>query len=184
MTKRQINRALFYAGLLAIASIVRGGGVPNVEVTVSDATGKLTYRGKTDGSGVFATGPVAAGNYVVQFKAGNAAVDRNDYAIYAAAGYRRVVADAISGAAFSGAGVAVRLKPTAPTPIIGQVALGGVNALGTKIVNGVRYVLLPPATGDLGPRWVQEGTQAARNVRRIRVDDPNMVKSAPLGMAH
>ena len=78
----------------------------------------------------------------------------------------------------------MRLKPTASTPIIGQVALGGVNALGTKIVNGVRYVLLPPATGDLGPRWVEEGTQAARNVRRIRVDDPDMIKPTPGLTAH
>ena len=184
MTKRQIKQVLFCAGLLLIAPVIRGGGVPNVQVTVSDATGKLAYRGKTDVSGVFATGPIAPGNYVVQFNATKAAVDRNDYAIYAAAGHRRVVADGISGATFAGTGVAMRLKPTVTTPVIGQVVVGGVDALGTKIVNGVRYVLLPPATGDLGPRWVQEGTQAARNVTRIRVDDPNMVKPAPLGMAH
>lgn len=184
MKKTQIKLALFCAGLFAIASIGRGEGVPNVDVTVSDATGRLTYRGKTDANGVFATRPVVAGAYVVQFNAKNARVDQNDYAIYAAAGHRRVVADAISGAKLSGAGVAMRLKPAARTPIIGQVALGGVDALGTKIVNGVRYVLLPPATGDLGPRWVDEGTQAARNVTRIRMDDPDMIKPAPLGMAH
>jgi hypothetical protein len=184
MKKTHIKLPLFCAGVLMIVSAVRGGGVPNVEVTVSDATGRLTYRNKTDASGVFATGPVAAGNYVVQFNAKHAALNRSDYAIYAAAGHRRMIADAISGATFAGAGVAMRLKPTTATPIIGQVAVGGVNALGTKIVKGVRYVLLPPQTGDLGPRWVAEGTQAARNVTRIRVEDANMVKPAPLGMAH
>ena len=184
MNTRHTKFALFCAGFLAIASVVRGGGVSGVEVTVSDATGRLTYRGKTDPNGVFATAPVPAGNYVIQFNAKNATINRNDYAIYAAAGHRRVVADSIAGATLAGGGVAMRLKPTTSTPVIGHVALGGVNALGTKIVKGVRYVLLPPATGDIGPRWVEEGTQAARNVTRMRVDDPNMVKPAPLGMAH
>jgi hypothetical protein len=184
MKTKQIMGAVFIVPLLAIASIVYGAAVSNVDVTVSDATGRLIYRGKTDTNGVFGTGQVAAGDYVVQFNAKNAAVNRSDYAIYAAAGHRRVVAHDISGRQFAGAGVAMRLKSVARTPIIGQVALGGVNALGTKIVKGVRYVLLPPATGDIGPRWVEEGTQAARNVTRIQFDDPNMIKAAPLGMAH
>jgi hypothetical protein len=184
MKMRRIMPALFITTVLAMASITRGDVVPNVHVTVSDAAGRLIYRGKTDANGVFATGQVAAGNYVVQFNAKDAALNRNDYAIYAAAGRRRVVAQAISGRQLAGGGVAMRLESAARTPIIGQVALGGVNALGTKIVKGVRYVLLPPATGDIGPRWVEEGTQAARNVIRIQFDDPNMIKAAPLGMAH
>jgi hypothetical protein len=172
------------ACLVTAASVACAAGVPNVEVTISDAAGRLIYRGNTDANGVFATRQVTAGSYVVQFNAKKAAINRNDYAIYAAAGHTRVVADAISGAKFANGGVAMRLKPATATPIVGQVALGGVNALGTKIVNGVRYVLLPPSTGDLGPRWVEEGTQAARNVTRIRIDDPGMIKPAPPGMAH
>ncbi len=181
------NSLLFFvlfAGTVATALGLGAGGVPNVEVTISDAAGHLNYRGKTDANGVFATHQVPAGNYVIQLKAKNAAITRNDYAIFAAAGHQRVVADAISGATFTGAGVAMRLKPTASTPIIGQVALGGVNALGTKIVRGTRYVLLPPATGDLGPRWVEEGTSAARNVTRVRMDDPEMIKPPPALIAH
>jgi hypothetical protein len=165
------------------ASIAYGGGVENIEVTVSDAAGRLTYRGKTDSNGVFASRPVAAGEYVVQFKGKNVAANRKDYAIFAAAGHSRVVADAISGAQFTGGGVAMRLKSTASTPVIGQVALGGVDGLGTKIVKGVRYVLVPPATGELAPRWVEEGTEAARNVTRIHIDDPAMVKAPPALMA-
>jgi hypothetical protein len=179
MKKNLASFLLFCTGLLGAASLALGGGVADVDVTVSDAAGKLTFRGKTDARGTFATRPVAPGDYVVQFKARNAALNRSDYAIFAAAGHRRVVADAIAGAKFAGAGVAMRLKPTVSTPIMGQVAAGGVNALGTKIVNGVRYVLRPPATGEMGPRWVEEGTLGMRNVTRIHIDDPGMIKPPP-----
>jgi hypothetical protein len=172
------------AALVLTAPLSDGGEVAKVDVTVSNEAGKLVYRGNTDSNGVFATKQVPPGNYVIQFNAKSAVLNRNDYAIYAAAGHRRVVADAISGAQLARAGVAMRLKPAVSTPIIGQVALGGVNALGTKIVKGVRYVLLPPGTGDIGPRWAEEGSPPARNVTRIRVDDPNMIKPPPAGMAH
>jgi hypothetical protein len=185
MTKNSFRSILLFAGLCLVASVAGGSGVPNVDVTVSDAAGNLTYRGRTDANGVFATGRVAPGNYIVQFHSKNAKTGRSDYAIFAAAGHHRVVADAISGAKFAGNGVAVRLNSTLGTPIVGQVALGGLNALGTRIVNGVRYVLLPPETGDVGPRWVQEGTSSGRNVIRVGMDDPNMLKPASVsGLAH
>jgi hypothetical protein len=184
MKMSYVMRGLFVAVLLVTAPLTRGGEVAKVDVTVSNEAGKLVYRGTTDSNGVFATKQVAQGSYVIQFNAKRAALSRNDYAIYAAAGHRRAVADTISGAQLAGAGVAMRLKPAVSTPIIGQVALGGVNALGTKIVKGVRYVLLPPRTGDIGPRWVEEGTAPTHNVTRIGVDDPNMIKPPPAGMAH
>ena len=164
-------------------SVVHGGGVPNVEVTVSDGAGQLRYRGKTDANGVFATGRIAGGSYVVQFNVRNVAGNRNDYAIFAAAGHQRVVADAVSGAKLAGAGVAMRLKSTTGTLIVGQVAVGGLDALGTKIVNGVRYILAPPETGDLGPRWVEEGTHSARNITRVKIEDPSMIKGNLSGSA-
>ena len=184
MMKQRLEIVLFCASFFLAASVAVGSGVPNVDVTVSDGAGRLTYRGKTDANGVFATRRVAPGNYVVQFQAKKAAANRTDYAIFAAAGSHSVVANAVSGAKFSGGGVAIRLKPTTGTPIIGQVALGGVLALRTKIVKGVRYVLLPPETGDLGPRWVQEGTHPARNISRIRVDEPSLIKASPSGVAY
>lgn len=184
MKSNRLGFLLFCAGFLVAASTVAAGGVANVGITISDGAGRLTYRGKTDANGVFATARVSPGNYVVQFQAKRAAASRNDYAIFAAAGHHNVVADAVSGAKFSGAGIAIRLKPTTTTPIIGQVALGGVNELRTKIVKGVRYVLLPPETGDLAPRWVREGSHPARNISRIRVDEPSLIKAGPSGVAH
>jgi hypothetical protein len=184
MKKNRIEFLLFCAGLFLALSGLRAGGVANVDVTVSDATGRLTYRGKTDASGVFVTPPIRPGNYVVQFQAKKAAANRNDYAIYAASGHQRIVADAVPGQKFAGAGVAVRVKPTTSSAIIAQVAVGGLNELGTKIVNGVRYVLLPPETGEIGPRWVEEGTQPARNVTRIQIEDGSLIKANVLGSAH
>ena len=183
MRKNTVKGILCCAALLLDASALYGAGVPNVNVTVSDAAGRLTYRGKTDSNGVFTTSNVAPGNYVVQFNAKNAAENRSDYAIYAAAGHQRVVAEAVAGSKLAGAGVAMRVKAAAGTPIIGQIALGGVNALGTKIVNGRRYVLVAPQTGDIGPRWVEEGTTTGGNVTRIHIDDASLIKANAIGAA-
>ena len=161
------------------------GTVAGMDVTVSDAAGRLVHRGKTDAAGVFVTGRVAPGNYVVQLNAKKVALNRNDYGIFAAGGTHRVVADAVEGATFAKGGVAMRLKLKAATPIIGQVALGGVNALGTKIVGGLRYILMPPETGShAGPRWVEEGTHSARNITRLQMDmadDPYQIKASLSG---
>jgi hypothetical protein len=184
MTKNRVKGILFCAGLWLAASMVYAGGAANINVTVSDSAGRLTYRGKTDSNGVFATGQVAPGNYVVQFDTKNTAAPGNEYAIYAAAGHHRVVADSIAGAKLAGAGVAMRLKAATRTWIIGQVAVGGVNALGTRIVNGKRYVLVAPQTGDLAPRWVEEGTDTRRNVTRIQIEDGSMIKANAIGAAH
>lgn len=183
MKKNRVTGVLFCVGFLLAASAVFGGGVPNVDVTISDAAGRLAYRGKTDSNGVFASSKVGPGNYVVQFNAKNAGTNRTDYAIYAAAGHQRMVADAVAGSKLAGAGVAMRLKATTGTPIVGQVAVGGVDALGTKIVNGRRYLLVQPQTGDLGPRWVEEGTTATRNVTRIQMEDGSFIKANAMSAA-
>jgi hypothetical protein len=184
MKKNMGRGILFCAGLWLAASVVHAAGVANVNVTVSDSAGKVAYRGKTDSNGVFASTTVGPGNYVVQFNAKNAAANRADYGIYAAAGYHRVVAEAVAGSKLAGAGVAMRVKAASGTPIIGQVAVGGATGLGTKIVNGKRYVLVAPKTGDIAPRWVEEGTTAGRNVTRINVEDGSLIKANAMGAAH
>ena len=183
MTKNTVKWVLLCAGLLVVASAAFGAGVPNVDVTISDAAGRLAYRGKTDSNGVFSSRKVAAGNYVVQFNAKTAGANRADYAIYAAAGHQRVVADAVAGSKLAGAGVAMRLKATTGTLIIGQVAVGGVNGLGTKIINGKRYVLIAPQTGELAPRWVEEGTTTGRNVIRMEMEDGSFIKASAMSAA-
>jgi hypothetical protein len=180
--KKNVLGLFLCCALLAAAPAVARGNVAGIDVTISDAAGRLVYRGKTDGNGAFATARVAPGNYVVQFNARNVDAKRKDYAIFAAAGRHRVVADEVEGAKFTGGGVAMRLKVAPGTPIIGQVALGGVHALGTKIVNGRRYVLLAPETGThIGPRWVEEGAASARSVSRVTVDETAMIKQEGSG---
>jgi hypothetical protein len=183
MKKNRVKGILFCAGLWLAASVVHAAGVANVDVTISDSAGRVAYRGRTDNNGIFASTKVVPGNYVVQFNAKNAAANRADYGIFAAAGYHRVVAEAVAGSKLAGAGVAMRVKATTASPIIGQVAVGGENALGTKIVNGKRYVLVPPQTGDLGPRWVEEGTTSGRYVTRINVEDGSLIKANAMGAA-
>ncbi|MFL6594798.1 MAG: carboxypeptidase-like regulatory domain-containing protein [Chthoniobacterales bacterium] len=171
--------------MLSVFASVAWAGVAGVQVTVSDHAGKLTYRGRTDASGAFVTPWVTPGDYVVQINSTDAFADRSDYAIFAAAGKHRVVANAVEGAKLRSGGIAMRLKVAAGTPIIGQIALGGVNALGTKIVNGKRFVLVQSETGSaLGPRWVEERSASAHNVSRVTLDDPTMIKPAPGLWAH
>ena len=79
----------------------------------------------------------------------------------------------------------MRVKAATAAPIIGQVALGGTDALGTKIVNGTRYILVAPETGShLGPRWVEEGLAPARNVSRLRfyADDLYQIKQGGIAV--
>jgi hypothetical protein len=176
---------VFACAVVGLVASDAHGNVSGMDVTVSDAAGRLVYRGKTDAAGAFGTGRVAPGVYVVQLNAKKVALDRNDYGIFAAGGTHRVVADAVEGAKFASGGVAMRLKLKTATPIIGQVALGGTSALGTKIVDGTRYILMAPQTGsNIGPRWVEEGTQPARNVTRLRTDVADelyQIKSHPTG---
>lgn len=183
MEKNRVKGFLVCAAFVLAASVGYADGVRNVDVTISDGAGRLAYRGQTDGNGVFVSGQIAPGNYVVQFNAKNAPPNRNDYAIYAAAGRHRIVADAVAGAKLAGAGVAMRVKATGKTVILGQVVAGGVDALGTRIVNGKRYVLVAPRTGDLGPRWVEEGTDTGRNVTRLQIEDGSLIKANNLGAA-
>jgi len=82
--KNSLLFLLSFAAIVVTASSLDAAGVPDVVVTISDASGHLNYRGKTDANGVFATQQVPAGTYVIQFKAKDAA-RRNDYAIFAAA---------------------------------------------------------------------------------------------------
>jgi hypothetical protein len=162
-------------------------GISGLEVIVSDSGGQLVHRGKTDSTGAFATRQLPAGNYVVQFRGRTAAADRNDYAFFVAGAKHRVVADAVEGSTLTSRGVAMRLKLAHGTPIVGQAALGGVQGLGTKIVNGRRYILVPPETGTApAPRWVEEGTQRTRNLSRISIyaDDWAQIKQGGVGALH
>ena len=182
--KKMPRGVLLCSFLLLVASSVQAA-ISAMNVTVSDADGRLTYRGKTDADGTFSTGRIAPGNYVVQFNGKGGSVAAGEYAIVVGAGRHKVVAESVTGEKLVGGGVAMRLKAPAGTRISGQVAQGRADALGTRIVNGRRYVLAVASIGsNLGPRWVEEGAPSDLNVRRYNIDTIRELQDRGAGMAH
>jgi hypothetical protein len=108
---------------LVVASFAKAG-VPSVNVTVSDSTGKAAFKGATKADGGFATTTLQPGNYVVQFAAKNSSMKGAQYSIVVAAGKKKVVANAVAGEKFQGGGVALRVEVAAGLNIIGQVWAG------------------------------------------------------------
>ncbi len=154
---------------LIVASVVYAAEAPALDVTVSDANGKVAFKGRTASNGTFSTGKVGAGNYVVQFNS-RAGAPSGQYALVVSAGKKKVSADAVDGGRFAKGGVAMKLDGVgAGTNISGQVvnAAALANNPNVKIIKGKRYVWVKSSTGsNLGGQWVEEGSPEARNVQR------------------
>src|SRR4051794_1253970 len=110
--------------LFLIAASLANGGVPPVNVIVSDASGKAAFKGATKSDGAFATEKLQPGNYVVQFSSKNSALKGGQYSIIVAAGKKKVVANAVAGDKFLGGGVALKVDVGAGLGIVGHVAAG------------------------------------------------------------
>jgi hypothetical protein len=157
--------------LLAAASVAVAA-TPPLQVTVSDAGGKVAYQGKTTSAGTFATGKLKPGEYVVQFN-GTA---QGTYALVLSAGKNKVSADSVAGEKFGKGGVAMKVKVGEGMNISGQVAAGGAVAANggdakVKIVNGKKWYFVESSTGShIGGHWVEEGTPEARNVQGLSKD--------------
>jgi hypothetical protein len=113
-------------GIIAAVASVASATVPLVSVTVTDSSGKVAYKGATDGKGTFATDKLQRGGYVVQFNSKSVPKARK-YALVVSAGKKKVVADAVEGEKFSPGGVAMRIDVAAGLNITGQVAPDGMN---------------------------------------------------------
>jgi hypothetical protein len=109
---------------LFLISLGYGATVPTMDVTVSSANGKVAYKGTTNANGIFATGNVEPGNYVVEFHSKSAAVKGSKFGIAVSAGKNTVSADAVAGEKLAANGVAMKVAVTAGTKITGQVANG------------------------------------------------------------
>lgn len=110
--------------LFLIIAAAADGGVPPMNVTVSDAGGKLAYQGATKNDGGFATEKLQPGNYVVQFRSKNAVLKGGQYSIIVAAGTKKVVANSVAGDQFLGAGVAMKVQVRTGLNILGRVSAG------------------------------------------------------------
>jgi hypothetical protein len=111
-----------------IAASLANAGVPSMNVTVSDAAGKAAFKGATKADGGFATEKLQPGNYVVQFTAKSASIKGGQYSVVVAAGKKKVVANALAGEKFLGAGIAMKVEVGAGLNIIGIVSPGPVAA--------------------------------------------------------
>jgi hypothetical protein len=135
------------------------GGIPAMNVTVSDAGGKAAYKGATNPSGTFATTKLAPGNYTVQINSKSPAVKGNHYAVVVSAGKKKVAASAVPGEKFNGGGVALKVDVGTGLNITGQVA----EESKTAMKDGKKMVYIPPALGSNMPgRWVPEDSAEAK----------------------
>ena len=111
-------------GLFLVAASLANAGVPPMNVTISDSTGKAAFKGSTKTEGDFATTKLQPGNYVVQITSKNASVRGGQFSIVVAAGKKKVVANAVAGEKFLGGGVALKVEVGAGLSITGQVVTG------------------------------------------------------------
>jgi hypothetical protein len=156
--------------LVLVAAAMAYGGIPPMNVTVSDASGKAAFKGATNTSGAFATAKLQPGNYVVQLKSSSAELKGKKYAVVVAAGKKKVSAD-VAGEKFAGGGVAMKVDVGAGLNITGQVAA----QTGPTSKSGKKMVWIPPTIGsNLPGHWVEEGSAeavAARNQGLLRTED-------------
>jgi hypothetical protein len=149
------------AGLFAVASLAHGG-VPSLNVTVLDSSGKTAFKGATDGKGVFASGALKPGEYVVQFNSKTAPKETR-YALIASAGKEKVVANGIEGAKLV-AGVAVTIKVAPGSSLTAQVTAEDKNSAPIGR-NGKLMVWIPKQIGsNLAPHWAESDSAEAKQV--------------------
>jgi hypothetical protein len=114
---KNLARNLFLVvGLFA--ATVAFGGVPSLNVTVSDAAGKAAFKGSTDKTGAFTTPKVKPGIYDVQFTSSSAVT--GNYSITVSSGVKKVSAAGIAGEKFA-KGVALKVNVQNLLNIVGQV---------------------------------------------------------------
>jgi hypothetical protein len=119
---KTVTRGLI-VGLLGAAASVASAAVPLIKVTVADASGKVAYKGTTDGKGTFATGKLQPGGYVVQFNSKSAPKGTN-YVLVISAGKKKVMATAVEAEKFAAGGVAMKIDVAVGLNITGQIAAG------------------------------------------------------------
>jgi len=173
MTKHNLQFVTAACALLLGVASTAFAGVPRMEVTVFDASGKVGFKGAMNANGTFATANLQPGQYVVQFNTKSAAAKGNHYLLVVSAGKQKVIATGVSGETFIGGGAAMRVNVGSGMKITGQVANQQTVAGGLKyrVVGGQRFVWVSEGLGsNIGGRWVEESLAPARNVTRLSHD--------------
>ena len=150
--------------IIAVAVTLSGpsafGGVPPLKILVADSSGKVAYRGATDGNGKFATPTLQPGNYAVQFTSNNVTKGAR-YTLVVAAGIKKVAANAIAAEKLAGRGVAMKIDVGAGLNITGQVATQDKNGapLGK---NGQPMVWIVRPGSNLPGHWAESDSAEAK----------------------
>ena len=120
---KNLSRNFFLAAVL-FAATAAFGTVPRMNVMVSDANGKLAFKGATKSDGVFATEKLQPGNYIVQLSSKNSALKGGEYSIIVASGKKKVVANSVAADKFLGGGVALKVDVGTGSGIVGYISAG------------------------------------------------------------
>jgi hypothetical protein len=150
---KNMTAKILAAFFLASASVALAVS-PSIDVTVSDASGKVGFKGKTDSNGTFATGKLAPGNYVVQF---NSTSLKGDQAPVVSAGSKKMTASSVTSGQFRGGGIAMRIEVGKGLNITGQVAPMATGMVGSNqrsrdaSVEAVRGIQDHAGIGDIKP---------------------------------
>ena len=138
--------------------------MPSFNVTVEDSKGKTAYKGATDGKGVFGTGKLQPGGYVVKV-ASNSAPKGSKYTLVISAGSKKVAANAVTAEKLAGGGVAMMIDVGAGLNIAGQVAMEDKNTAPMGH-NGKPMVWIPRKTGsNLPAHWVESDSAEAKEAQ-------------------
>jgi hypothetical protein len=152
--------------VILACGIVSGayGGLPAMNVTVADSSGKTTFKGATNSKGGFSTGVLKPGNYAVQSTASNVPQGTR-YTLVVSAGKKKVMANAIGADRFNQGGVAMKIDVGAGLNITGQVAAEDKNSapLGK---NGKPMVWIPKKLGsNIAPHWADADSAEAKEAK-------------------
>lgn len=142
--------------------------------------GTSVFQGKTDPRGNFATPQLDAGSYSVEFRSKQAAAMKGEEITIAINSGKGESSQSMAPADKFASGVAMNFEVKKPTKLTGQVgadagaeaasnAKGPVVAGSVKVINGKRFVWMPPELGsNMGGKWVPEGSPGApkANVQR------------------
>lgn len=155
--KHAIRSVLCLALSLAASSAF---AIPSMKVTVFDAAGKPAFQGATGREGSFSTGRLNPGRYIVQFNAQPAAVTGQNFALIISSGKKKVVAESVAGAKFTGGGVAMRIEVGSDSKISGHIT----DAIMTMVdENGNKLVWIPQRTGShLAAHWAPADSPDAK----------------------
>jgi len=158
---RKAGYCLVFAAIVTLSGPLVFGAVPSLEVLVADSSGKMAYKGATDGTGRFATPQLEPGNYAVQFTS-NKAPKGSHYTLVVAAGKKKVAANAVGAEKLAGGGVAVKIDVGAGLNITGQIAAEDKNSAPIGR-NGKPMVWIAKRTGsNLAPHWAESDSAEAK----------------------